>query len=534
MTVARKWLLGLGLAGIILAVGLAVAVRVLAGRVEPYARQRAIQYLSQRFDSDVEIQALHIRVPEISPLRLLLTRRWGASARIEGEGLRLRKKGGAGAAPLISIRTFSGAVDLDSLFHGPVLVSHVSVDGMDIQIPPRSTRPASAEDTTPSTMAQATGVQPTFPEAVSIQEIDIHDGSLALLPRDPHKLPLRFAIQRLQLESKGTGALQYDASLTNAKPPGQIHTTGTFGPWRSREQGDTPIAGNYIFENADLGVFSGIAGTLQSSGQFEGRLSTLTVRGRASVPNFQLRRAGNAVPLTARFEALVDATNGNTILQPVAATLGNTNFTAAGGVIKHEANQPRAISLDVNLPNGELRDVLRLAMKQAPFMEGRLVLRTKVDLPPLAGKVQEKLILDGHFEIFEGKFHHSTIQAQLDGLSQRAQGRPGNQDADQAIARMTGAFHLENALIHFSQLSFGIPGANLDMAGDYNLDSDALDFAGTLKAQATLSQMFTGWKRKVLEPVDRLFERAGAGTFLRIRVNGTSKSPKFGLDFGHK
>jgi len=38
----------------------------------------------------------------------------------------------------------------------------------------------------------------------------------------------------------------------------------------------------------------------------------------------------------------------------------------------------------------------------------------------------------------------------------------------------------------------------------------------------------------VLEPVDRLFERAGAGTYLRIRVNGTSKSPKFGLDFSRR
>jgi len=530
MTVrGKKWLLGLGLAGVAMASGLGVAAMVLAGRIEPYVRQRAVQYLSQRFDSDVEIQALHIRVPEISPLRLLLTRRWGASARIEGEGLSLRKRGGAVAAMLFSIRTFSGEVDLDSLFHGPVLVSHVSVDGMEIQIPPRSARPASPEDSAGSTAARG-----TFPGAVSIQEIEIRHGSLTLLPRDPQKLPLRFEIQSLRLQPNASGALQYDASLTNAKPPGQIHTTGTFGPWRSREPGDTPIAGKYTFENADLGVFSGIAGTLQSSGRFEGRLSTLRVRGQASVPNFQLRRAGNSVPLTARFDARVDATNGNTVLQPVAATLGSTNFTAAGGIIKHEANQPRAISLDVNMPNGELRDVLRLAMKQAPFMDGRLVLRTKVDLPPLAGKVQEKLILDGRFEILEGKFHHSTIQRQLDGLSQPAQGHPGNQDADQAIARMTGAFHLENALIHFSQLSFGIPGANLDMAGDYNLDSDAVDFAGTLKAQATLSQMFTGWKRRVLEPVDRLFERAGAGTYLRIRVNGTSKSPKFGLDFSRR
>jgi hypothetical protein len=532
MTVLKKkWLLGIGLVGFFTAGGLVVAGFVLAGHIEPYVHQQAIQYLRQRFDSDVQIQTLHVRIPEISPLRLLLTRRWGASARIEGEGLSVWIRGGGDGAPLISIRKFSGDVNLDSLFHAPILVSLVSVDGMEIQIPPRSARPLAAASVQAASSPEVDIQKP----AVDIRKIYIQHASLALLPRDPQKLPLRFEIQSLRLEPTGTGGqMEYDASLINAKPPGKIHSAGAFGPWRSREPGDTPIAGDYTFENADLGVFHGIAGTLRSSGRFEGRLSALTVRGQASVPNFQLRRAGYPVPLTTRFEALVDATNGNTVLHPVAATLGRTNFTASGGIIKHEANQPRAVSLDVDMPNGDLRDVLRLAMKQEPLMEGRLILRTKVGLPPLAGKVQERLILDGHFAVLEGKFHHSTMQAQLDGLRRRAQGHPGNQDADQAIARMTGAFHLENASIHFSQLSFGIPGANFDMAGDYNLDSDTVDFAGTMKLQATISQMVTGWKKTVLQPIDRFFEKDGAGIFLHIRVNGTSKSPKFGLDLSRK
>jgi hypothetical protein len=94
---------------------------------------------------------------------------------------------------------------------------------------------------------------------------------------------------------------------------------------------------------------------------------------------------------------------------------------------------------------------------------------------------------------------------------------------------MSGAFHLENAAIRFSKLTFGLPGADLDLAGDYSLDSDALDFGGTLKLQATISQMVTGWKSKLLKPVDRFFEKDGAGTFLHIRVDGTSKAPKLGV-----
>jgi AsmA-like C-terminal region len=524
-----KWLLAIVSGVFLTAAGLAVAAFVLAGRIEPLARQETVQYLSEHFDSDVQIQALHLRVPEVSPVRLLLMRGRGATVQIEGEGLSLQKKGSAGAAPLVSIRKFSIDVDLDSLLHPPILVSHASVDGMEIQIPPRGERRPSATSARPTTGKAA------FPSrgatrklAVVIQRVDIQNADLVLLPRDPQKLPLRFEIQNLQLESIGAdGQMSYDASLTNAKPPGKIHAKGTLGPWHSDDPGDTPIAGDYLFQDADLGVFNGIAGTLGSSGHFEGQLSALTVRGQASVPNFRLRRVGNPVPLTARFEVLVNATDGNTTLQPVVATLGSSNFTTRGGIIKHEANQPRAISLDVDMPDGNLRDVLLLTMKQAPFMTGRLSLQTKIDVPPLVGKVLGKLILDGRFQVLEGKLQHSTMQAQLAGLSQGAPRHAGNVDA--AIASVTGDFHLEDALIHFSQLSFGIPGVNLNMDGNYNLESDAIDFTGTVKLQPTLSQAVTGWKRQLLRPVDRLLEKENARTSLHIRVTGTSNSPKFVL-----
>jgi hypothetical protein len=178
--------------------------------------------------------------------------------------------------------------------------------------------------------------------------------------------------------------------------------------------------------------------------------------------------------------------------------------------------------------------VLQLAMKGTPFMEGRLVLQTKIDIPPLTGKVREKLELDGRFQVLQGKFLHSTIQKQIASLSEHAQGQSQNQDGDQVVSKMAGTFHLENAVIRFRELSFGIPGADIDLTGDYNLDSEALDFGGALKLQATVSEMVTGWKRTVLRPVDRFFEKDGAGTYLHIRVEGTSRAPRFGVILGGK
>jgi hypothetical protein len=82
----------------------------------------------------------------------------------------------------------------------------------------------------------------------------------------------------------------------------------------------------------------------------------------------------------------------------------------------------------------------------------------------------------------------------------------------------------------FRSLSFDVPGANVVIAGDYDMDKDVIDLHGALKLDAKISQTMTGWKRWVLRPADPFFAKHGAGTFLRIKVDGTSKQPKFGLD----
>ena len=79
-----------------------------------------------------------------------------------------------------------------------------------------------------------------------------------------------------------------------------------------------------------------------------------------------------------------------------------------------------------------------------------------------------------------------------------------------------------------------MPGAAVQLAGDYDLDADRLDFHGALALRAKVSQTMTGWKRWVLRPVDPIFAKNGAGTFLHIKVEGSSQSPKFGLDRGGK
>ena len=124
--------------------------------------------------------------------------------------------------------------------------------------------------------------------------------------------------------------MHFEAELTNPRPVGIIHTKGTFGPWQVSDPGESPIAGDYSFDHANLGDFKGISGTLSSTGNYPGTLRDLNVDGQTDTPDFSLPHFGNTMDLQTRFHAIVDGTNGDTRLDPVNATLGHTHITAQG------------------------------------------------------------------------------------------------------------------------------------------------------------------------------------------------------------
>jgi AsmA-like C-terminal region len=503
---------------VVVVVGAYLAASAIAKRFEPALRAQAIKYMQDRFHSEVEIGSLHINRPKMSTIQILLRHGRGAIVAVEGQGITMRFGGDRSRPPMFAIKKLFFTVDLEVLVAPTKSVNFVSIDGMEINVPPKDERP---------TM----GGGGESNSGVVFQNVQIRDVVLTLLPSDIGKPPLRFHIARLHLKSVGANsASRYDADLTIPKPPGTIQSSGDFGPWNASTPGDTPLKGVYTFDNADLGIFNGIAGTLSSKGTFDGALDTVNVRGTTYVPNFRLKMSGNPLPLSTTFEALVDGSNGNTVLQPVRATLGRTNFTTAGAVIKNDQYSKRSITLKVTMPNGDMHDLLLLAMKGPPFMQGMINMQSSIDIPPLNSTVKEKLVLDGTFDVHNAKFLKSTIQNQIDSLSRRGQGQPKNEEIDQVISSMQGSFHLENQVMTFRSLAFEVPGADVSVAGNYDIGADVLDFHGALKLDAKLSQTMTGWKRWVLKPADPFFAKNGAGTFVKIKIEGSSHQPKFGLD----
>jgi hypothetical protein len=99
------------------------------------------------------------------------------------------------------------------------------------------------------------------------------------------------------------------------------------------------------------------------------------------------------------------------------------------------------------------------------------------------------------------------------------------------VSDLEGQFTVGGGVLSLTGLKFQIPGAGVLLNGTYGLRTEELDFAGTLRMQATISEVAGGGALSVfLKIVDPLFKKKGAGTVLPIRVRGTREHPKFGVD----
>ncbi len=531
---SRKWLAWTGLAAGIILAGLCVAGLLLARRAEPFIREQTVAYLEKRFAADIELGSFRVSLPPHFPADLFVRGGRGAKALVTAERISLRPRDHAGSPPLLVMRLLYFEVDLRSLLVGRGIVNQVRMEGLEINIPPKSENRALTPPSGRGRNRQEGGF--FAPVSILIEDIRADGSRLAILPRDSSKAPLVFVLHRVRLESAGPGVpMRYHATLTNARPPGLIQADGTFGPWVTDNPAESPVTGKYRFDNADLAVFKGIAGILCSTGEFRGRLNQIEVDGESRTPDFRLTMCGNRVPLQTKFHAIVDGTNGNTLLQPVEAKLGETTFEVRGGVVHNTGEHGKTVDLDVLLNQGRIGDLLRLALKgDRPVMHGRVALQMKFTLPPGAGEIADRLSLEGTFRLNNAHFTSSSIRKEIDSLSHRAQGEPGNLQTEEVPARMQGRFVMAHGVVNFRELRFVIPGAYVELTGSYTFEREELDFHGKLRTQAHVSQMASGWKHWLLKPVDPFFAKEGYGAVISIKVAGTREKPQFGLDHGSR
>jgi hypothetical protein len=326
-------------------------------------------------------------------------------------------------------------------------------------------------------------------------------------------------------------AASFTTALTNATPPGEIHTVGHFGPWNRDDPSSTPVDAKYRFSQADLGVFKGISGILASTGQFVGPLNELAVKGETSTPDFTVDVGGHPVLLKTTFEATVDGSNGDTLLHPVIAEFLHSKLVCNGAIVKGKSTHGKEIALYVSANHARLEDLMALGVKGKPPMTGAVDLKTRFDLPTGPGEIADRLFLDGTFGIERGNFTELSIQEKLRSLSRRGQGKPNDQEAGSAVSALKGRFVLKDGVITFHDLKFGVTGADVELDGTYALRTGELNFHGHLRLDAKLSQVTSGIKSLLLKPVDPFFRKNGK-TELPIKITGTRDHPAFGLNFG--
>ncbi len=495
---------------------IAIAIKVLGSHAEPIMRKRVIETLSACFNSRVELDGFHVAVSD--------------GLQVSGEGLRVFRAVSETeheSVPLLAIKAFRFSSSVWALLESPMRVRRVYLEGLQVGIPPKGERQRFR-----LAGREAGKIRMVVDEFLSDQ------ATLVIYPSKPGKLPLEFDIGELKLRSIGPGRpMHFEAKLVNPKPVGDIHTTGSFGPFDSDSPGDSPVGGRYQFTNADLGTIKGIGGTLSSSGAYSGTLDHIVVDGETHTPDFRINISGRPVPLDTKFHAIVDGTSGDTYLQPVEAKLLDSHITANGFVVKRPELKGHQVKLDVTVHNARIDDLLKLGIRtDPPIMTGGVRIVTSFDLPPGQADVSDRLRLSGSFSVWNARFSSDKIQRTVDSLSLRSQGKPQLAELNTPVglpSRIAGKFSLRNSLLTFPRLDFQVPGTAVNLAGVYSLDGNRFEFHGKARFDAKLSHMVTGWKSIVLKPADLFFSRNGE-TVLPVKISGTKSEPHFGLDFGQK
>src|SRR6202011_3210850 len=243
---ARGWIVVLGTVLLIFIIPAALIYQR-ARDVDDVTRDWVVRALSERFESRVELESIHVTAfPEMSAT---------------GEKLAIYFHNRTDVPPLIEIRQFTFHLGFMGILRVPRHIRGVHLDNMVISVPPRGQSPG--EPAPPP----VTKIKKPLPR-ITIDQVVCDNTTLLILPKQSGKQPLDFDIHDLVLSSVGAGKpFSFRGNLTNAKPVGEIRTNGSFGPWQEEDLGGTAVSGSATLSDADLGPLPGIGGILSSSGK---------------------------------------------------------------------------------------------------------------------------------------------------------------------------------------------------------------------------------------------------------------------------
>lgn len=476
-----------------------------AGALKP----RLVSALADALNCDVTLDHLDVRlVPTI---------------RIVGSNLSIRLRNRPDLPAFVEASRFTVKLNVLSMFRRHLDV--VDVDDLHLNVP------KGVSDLLKPKISAAAPAQrrPLF----HVNHLITHDAVLNFVGREPNNRPLRFLIHDLDITDPGTERpMGFTSNVTNPFPEGLVKTSGSFGPWNRDDPTETPLAGAFDLPLGDLASIAGIAGHVAASGTFSGRLTEIHTTGSSRTSDFSLQLGGRPVAVTTTFDATIDGTTGDVLLDRVDAVLIKTplHFT---GLVSNPPGAGHDVKIAVDLKDGRIEDILPLVIaSERPILIGRLSTKSTLWLPHGKADTVQRLVVDGAFTVRAARFTDALMQQTLRELSQRALSPREReaQDASKPIAiDVTGSLALKSGLVTMRSVVAGVPGAKFELSGTYAVGPETLNFTGTARLQASMSQAVGGFKSIFIKPFNGLFSENGSGAIIPLAITGTRESPVFGV-----
>jgi hypothetical protein len=423
-----------------------------------------------------------------------------------------------GHAPLATAQKIRITGRYRDLLVRPYHLAEIEVDGLRVRIP---------SETEPKRWSEGAN---DANSKVSVGTV-ITNGAVLEIEKPGTEEALKFEIHKLQVESIAAGRpMSYAVNMGIPEPPGELQSTGTFGPWHGGEIGRIPLSGNVKLSGGRLDKYAGLGGTIRSEERFGGTLEQVEVTGEASAPDFELKSAGHKVGLETQFDVMVDAMRGEAQLKGVVASVGKTIVHARGAMTEDPRQDHREAALDFSITNGRTEDLLWVfSSASKPAMFGPVLFSGNVRMRKFGDGFLDALQANGKFEVKNGHLQ-AAAQAKINQFSARAgkKLKSGRKAPDAAVENLSSDVRIANGVAHMSHVYFQIPGARARVDGTYKLDNSVVDLHGNLWTDASLSDNTTGIKELLMEPLDPLFRRKHAGAMLEVSMTGDIHDPSIG------
>lgn len=363
-------------------------------------------------------------------------------------------------------------------------------------------------------------------ERITIDEF-VADGAVLEIPQGQNRKPLRFVFHKFNLSNLGDSkTTKFSAIFENPLPAGLIRTSGQFGPWNGSDAAVTPVSGKYSLENADLKVLQAVGGHISSTGTFAGTFKAIDVRGEANSSEFEITSTQHQQPLTAEFEAKVNAVTGETMLPRVAAKFGRDEIQAQGN-IGRQSDGKRAAVIQLACDHGRIEDTFYpfISSPKSP-LTGNIQFRMQVVIPSGEQRFLKKIKLTSDFRVTDVDLTNPHTELRMNKVAEAPhQKAPVNEQA-----QIDGRVDLSGGIARLSSLDLREGDASAQLHGTYNLIDQRLDMHGTLRTEASLTKTTSGIKAAFAKALEPFLKKQQRQKIVPVRISGTYRHPSFGLD----